>query len=243
MILQLRQHVGNLTDVRVEIHAGATYVNTIQGRLESLGANVVNPLEGLAIGQRLTWYTRERQAFDDQADRLIARLSDASHAMPISDRLNDTGTDLASAGLYSWWADSIGAKMLTTGLGHHVNPGLIYVGQAGATSKNGIPSKTTLESRLRQNHLGSNSGSSTLRRSLGSILAQSLRAEAIDEAALTDWMNTHLQVITVAVADPRLIGSLEQQVLDALNPPLNLQGVPESLIRNKLSNLRNKFTR
>lgn len=43
----------------IEIHAGAAYVNAIRPDLQSRGALIVEPLQGLRFGERLRWYESE----------------------------------------------------------------------------------------------------------------------------------------------------------------------------------------
>jgi hypothetical protein len=47
---------GPLSDKTVEIHAGSRYLDALRPHLERLGARIVDPLHGLAMGQRLAWY-------------------------------------------------------------------------------------------------------------------------------------------------------------------------------------------
>ena len=132
---------------------------------------------------------------------------------------------LRSPGIYSWWVDDAGAADLTTGLGHQIDAGLIYAGLAGATHSGGSPSSNTLWGRIATMHLGKSHEFSTLRRTLGSILASADQQLAINEVHLTRWMHAHLQVIAIPVADVDTLGDLETEILAALDPPLNLAKV------------------
>lgn len=203
-----------------------------------LGAEVVEPARGLTIGERLSWYTRAEAAFMEQAARFVTRLGDEARATSISKHLAiaDEGP-----GLYTWWVDPDGARSLSIGLGRLVDPGLIYVGQAGATSTNGIRSDATLRSRILRNHLGTSTRRSTLRWTLGSLLAHASGADSIDEDALTTWMHAHIRVKTVSVEDRRLIEALEKHVLAALDPPLNLRHMRPTSPRAALTKLRHRY--
>lgn len=79
---------------------------------------------------------------------------------------SDWPGDLKAAeqpGLYSWWVDESGAKMLSDGLGCTVAAGRIYAGQTGATKwPSGKAGTMTLAKRIGRNHLN---GPSTSRRS------------------------------------------------------------------------------
>ena len=87
-------------------------------------------------------------------------------------------------------------------------------------------------------HLGGNHEFSTFRRTLGSILAQANGAKHIDEDSLTEWMRRHLRVFTIPFDDRDALGRLERDVLDELDPPLNLQGMGASPLRRRLKELR-----
>ena len=61
----LRELSGSLEGKTIEVHAGSAYADAIREGLRSEGAQVVEPLAGLALGPRLAWYgrpTRRRAA-------------------------------------------------------------------------------------------------------------------------------------------------------------------------------------
>lgn len=128
-------------------------------------------------------------------------------------------------------------------------PGLVYAGQAGATRQpSGRRSDSTLLSRIGANHLRGSVGASTWRLALASILAAELSAVAIarpwdraSESALTTWMQQHLSVITVPIADEARLAALEREVLHRLDPPLNLDGMPATPLRSTLPARRRTF--
>ncbi len=145
--------------------------------------------------------------------------------------------------MYAWWVDEAGASDLTAGLGHRVEAGLIYVGQAGATRwPSGRRSSNTLQGRLVGMHLGSRADFSTFRRTLGAALGTSLGLEGPDDARLSEWMQEHLRVVVVPVPDGDVLGRLEQRLLERLDPPLNLQGRPPTPLRTSLSSLRRRWS-
>jgi len=145
---------------------------------------------------------------------------------------------LAHPGLYSWWSDAAGAADLARGLGHPLAPGLIYAGQAGATRwPSGKPSINTLRGRLAGMHLGGRANLSTFRLTLAAILSAGWDG-VLDEDRLTAWMEAHLAVIPVPIADADTLGVVEEAVLARLDPPLNLQHMPKTPLRRELSRLR-----
>ena len=90
-------------------------------------------------------------------------------------------------------------------------------------------------------HLGKKHEFSTLRRSLGAVLAEASRQDTIDEAQLTAWMHAHLRVVLVPVVDADTLDQLETAVLTELDPPLNLAKVAKTPLRQELSRLRKKY--
>lgn len=149
-----------------------------------------------------------------------------------------------SPGIYGWWFRSFPPDVpeegtLRSGLGH-----LLYVGIA----PNGPKSSRTLRHRLRD-HIHGPIGSSTLRRTLASVLATSLdlkftqtaanRASmsAEDDRRLTEWMSREAMVTWLVCDRP---WEVERHIL-ASGPrlPLNIQGSLDPFSRT-LSALRTK---
>ncbi|MDN5798258.1 MAG: hypothetical protein L0H79_21265 [Intrasporangium sp.] len=251
--------VGSLKGKIVEVHASEEYIRAIAEPLLAAGAVLVTPLAGLSLGQRQQWYAAHplpsQPAVPDVAEPettttnedlvgpFVDFLGDANHAMSIPDLLATERVRLQRPGLYSWWIDEEGSAQLGHALGYPLDPGLIYVGQAGASRMlSGRRSSNTLWSRIAGMHLGRKQEFSTFRRTLAALLFPSDSEGAIDEDALTEWMSRHLQVVTVPVANPDTLGQLEHDVLQRLDPPLNLQGMPPSTVRERLSQLRKRFS-
>lgn len=91
-------------------------------------------------------------------------------------------------------------------------------------------------------HLAGNHEFSTFRRTIGAILAAEIGSTDVDEQALSEWMRAHLRVVTISFDDRDELGRLEKRVLTALDPPLNLQGMPSSSVRRRLRELRRRLT-
>ncbi len=153
------------------------------------------------------------------------------------------------AGLYTWWVDSSGAEALAQGSGHHINRGLLYGGQAGATRwPSGKRSDQTLNGRIGSNHLGGSIRGSTFRRTLAALLVEHLRLQIVpgrkvglspqSEAELSQWMQAHLAVVVWPFSDRDALGAIEEKVLEELNPPLNLRGMVKTPLRAALSKAR-----
>lgn len=223
----------------IEVHAGAAYVDAVEEALRASGAIVSDRLKGLSFGRRLSWYLQRAGAGDDAA--IVAQLRDRSMSMSLPDFLATKGEGLRCPGMYSWWVDVSGANELSQGLGHQIDPGLIYAGLAGATRSGGSTSSNTLWGRIATMHLGKRHNFSTLRYSLGSILSAANGHPTIDEEQLTSWMHAHLRIVAVPVADADLLDALETVVLGELDPPMNLAKVPRTASRRRLSAFRREY--
>lgn len=170
---QLTRVVGPLRGLTIEIHASSAYVQQVASRMAAAGAVVVAPLEGLTMGQRLAWYRRGvpgvANGYDDEpvagsssrlpslreAADVLERLQLAETALSPAELVATGGQGLRQPGMYSWWVDGAGAATLSGGLGHRLEPGLIYAGLAGAThTKSGKESSNTLWGRISGMHLG-----------------------------------------------------------------------------------------
>lgn len=156
----------------------------------------------------------------------------------------------ANAGLYSWWADTE-AQELFLGEGRVPVGQFLYVGQAGATRwPSGRQSTATLKSRIRSNHIRGNLSSSTfrctisalLRRPLNLCLSEPGKLVPEDNRRVTRWIEDHLRIAIVPSEDRDTLESIEQAVLDTLDPPFNLDGRPQTDLRRRLTELRRDIT-
>lgn len=264
MVARLELLLGDLHDVRVEIHAGEVYVGGLVTQLHDAGVvEVVEPLKGLTWGRRGAWYdsagtedrdvdldvvgvvpaVREDTHDSEALAEVIGRLRDRDRTLSTAELLASDRAELSRPGLYSWWVDEAGARDLTAGLGHEVASGLIYAGLAGATRwPSGKASSNTLWSRLVGMHLGKKARFSTFRLTLGAVLSAQHGWASIDEAALTAWMHEHLRVASMPVGDADTRGALEGEVLEVLDPPLNLKGMTRTPLREELSRLRSQVS-
>lgn len=240
---QLEKELGSLSGKVVEIHAGKAYVRAVESSLKERGVNLTEPLKGLGMGYRLAWY-RARRSSPEDVTRLVKELGDESRRVSVDEFLTSSDASFDLPGIYAWWIDSVGAAELSVGFGpdEKLDSGLLYAGLAGATRTNGKSSKNTLRKRIATMHLGKRHTFSTLRWSVGSILAEAHEAAFIDEARLSEWMREHLQVIAVPFTDVETLGQIESAILSKLDPPLNLAKVSRKVPRRvRLSALRKKY--
>ena len=68
------------------------------------------------------------------------------------------------------------------------------------------------------------------------------RLDPEDRKRVCAWIKEHLKVAIAAYADRDSLEDLEKQVLKVLDPPLNLQGMPSTPVRSRLSSLRKRIT-
>ncbi len=254
---QLEQHEHGLGGRRIEVHAGAAYVDPLRRPLAARGAVLAVPLAHLRQGEQLAWYGRHRAAAppgprappppggagEASASDLARLLSDPARALSPKELRAGGHHDLMVPGLYSWWVDDHGAADLSRGLGIPVPSGLIYAGQAGATRwPSGHRTQGTLWGRITGMHLGGAAEFSTFRRTLAAILRPVLGLGTEDDQKLSAWISTRLGVNAVPVPDPDRLAEAETAVLDLLDPPLNLRGRPPTAIRARLAELRRDRT-
>jgi hypothetical protein len=245
--VRLEAELGSLAGGLLEIHAGATYADALDGPLIERGAKLLRPLEGLRQGEQLAWYNRAAappQAVivahePDEVAVALHVLTNASQSLDPGKLVSRGPRALNKPGLYSWWVDEVGVRDLSNGLGVMVRPGLIYAGQAGATRwPSGRRSRNTLWERIVGMHLDGSVEFSTFRKTLDAVLRGPLELRWSDDPRLSEWMRQHLRVIAWPHDDPDALGRMEAAVLRRLDPPLNLKGMNPSPVRDALQRLR-----
>jgi hypothetical protein len=187
------------------------------------------------------------------SDEDVSRALDALHRAPVIVSAAEWPMgldDLDKPGLYSWWVDASGAADLAAALNQELTAGRIYAGQTGATNwPSGRVGSMTLRQRLGGNHLRGSIRGSTFRRTLGACLVEPLGLALAEAGKLTpdserrlrSWMQTHLRVAVHPYPDRDALGDLERRVLAALDPPLNLEGMPRTVRRERLTALRRRL--
>jgi hypothetical protein len=134
-----------------------------------------------------------------------------------------------TAGFYAWWALT-GAIASVPATPHPLDPGweLLYVGIAPRDAN----SSQRLRTRVLDNHVGGNTGSSTFRFTLAALLREEPELDLHPEKRakkyvlpkgenkdLSVWQATHLSITWCEVEAPWL---LEPQIIEVMKPPLNL---------------------
>jgi len=150
-------------------------------------------------------------------------------------------------GFYAWWT----GPGTIPGVPYAWHPDrnrdlvLFYVGIA----PNGPKSSSTIRSRVIGNHLSGNTGSSTFRFSLASLLRPVLRLHPLrtetkvvlplaENRELTAWMNQHLRITWYACAEPWI---QEAGVIVPMGPPLNLADNHSHPFYGTVSKARSEF--
>ena len=137
-------------------------------------------------------------------------------------------------GVYGWWFRELPADIDIKNCETRDGRTLLYAGiSPKKPPTNGrAPSREALRSRIKTHYTGNAEGS-TLRLTLGCLLAESLDLElrrygsgkrfhfGIGEQQLSRWMDTNAFVSWLTVPDPWL---LETHLLGRLDLPLNLDG-------------------
>jgi hypothetical protein len=176
-------------------------------------------------------------AVNDEYDQDIKWLADwltdpdnaqACAKLPIGPELG------ASPGIYGWHGDEVATELVINALGP-VGAGPLYLGR---TSR-------AMNKRIIRDHMR-NTKVSTLRRSLAAILWDELdlrcpapnTIDPVSESRLTLWMIEHLSVTAIPIGELSNIPMIEADVLEHLDPPLNLNKVGRTPSRTKLRALR-----
>jgi hypothetical protein len=251
----LAERFKDLNGAVFEVHAGSHYRTAIAAPLQREGGAITAPLANLSLGRQLAWYAaaehspRRRHCQPEEVHAAVDALGLGAHRVR-ADSWPSTLSGLDQCGLYSWWTDSAGAADLSSGLDHQLPAGRIYAGLTGATKwPSGKTGKMTLRRRIGGNHLRGTIDSSTFRRTLAAALRERLRLEFAapgrlvieSELALSGWIREHLEVAVHPFDDRDALASLERAVLSALDPPLNLDGMPPSALRSQLTRLRTEL--
>lgn len=155
----------------------------------------------------------------------------------------------AEAGVYGWWFRSLPARIDISGCSRRQGLTLLYVGiSPDRPPVNGrAASKQNLRKRLRQ-HYTRTAAASTLRRTLGCLLAEELgvhlqligssgrRTNFGDgEHLLSEWMAANAFVSWLVREQP---WELEDELIQKLDLPLNLKGNQRNPFHSTLTQKR-----
>ena len=148
-------------------------------------------------------------------------------------------------GFYAWWTKP-GSIPHVPPCPHPRIPDLhlFYVG----ISPSGPTSRQTIRKRVIGNHMRGNTGSSTFRLTLASLLFEAKgwspirKTDALlvreENAALSTWQQQHLRIAWAPYPRP---WEIEHEVIRQLQPPLNLAGNKTHPFAGELSAARRRF--
>lgn len=206
--------------------------------------------------QRRVGAERRRLATADEVAAAIRALDREAEPIPVRDWPGElTGVD--EPGLYAWWVDRAGASDFSIGTGIRIRTGRIYAGQTGATYwPSGKTPETTLQTRIGSNHLGGRAGAgrirgSTFRFTLSAALFRPLDLKVIgprelrleSELKLSRWMRAHLRIAVHPFSERDPLKNLEDQVLQVLDPPLNIDRMKPTALRCRVWAERERIRR
>jgi len=145
-------------------------------------------------------------------------------------------------GVYGWWFDRVPGGVPVDGVERRGGRWLLYVGIARSKATGAA----TLRSRICGNHLHGTARRSTLRKTLGCLLADEIGLSPVrlsgakyhfgeDEPKLTTWMEAHARVCWVDTPRP---WEVESELFKAIHLPLNIQHNPTNAYRKELKALR-----
>jgi len=166
----------------------------------------------------------------DNIDTTVSGLAKPERLWSRSECLSRPTPVPGAPGLYGWYFRELPAGFDASDCVHRYGCALLYVGIAPtrALGNNGLPSTSSLRSRIRIHYAG-NAESSTLRLTLGSLLAATLnlsrdparRSKSFGEGErrISNWMAENAYVTWVVHDKP---WSIEEQVIASLNLPFNL---------------------
>lgn len=160
---------------------------------------------------------------------VVACLERAPIGLDVATTAAEDGGVPATDGFYAWWVRR-GALSGVPERAHPTEPDLdlLYVGISPASAS----STQNLRARLLDNHIGGNTGSSTFRFALASLLLSELNLrprktatkvvlDKDDNIRLRQWQSKNLRLTWCERPDP---WEIEGEVIAAMKSPLNAAG-------------------
>lgn len=162
--------------------------------------------------------------------------------------VNDGRLIPEAGGIYAWYFDEAPPEVPVSGCHTHRGWKLLYVGISPSRPVVRRTAHQTLRKRL-QAHLSGNAEGSTLRRTLGILLAETLGIALRrvgssgrrmtftpdGEARLSAWMDRHVRIAWLVCDTP---WALESVMLETCSLPLNLKGNDHHPFAPRLKQLR-----
>jgi hypothetical protein len=266
VVARLESMVGSLDQMLVRVNAPNEFIGPLFTHLQDAGAVVSSGSVGLSLPPTVARRgpsdspsaglhgvpadapeedAHEDVDLDDEADADIVtldqrspaslHLADLRHAVPAA----DVSSLPTSSGLYGWFVDPAGARDLNRSLMLPVRAGLIFVGQVGGSSWQALADPVlNLRDHVERIQLHGRVRASTFRMTLATVLRDHLRMTSLEDPVLTTWMLRHLSVSAWSCDNFGALRELEQVVVGELDPPLNVDHLPASEYRARLSQMR-----
>ncbi|WP_456697435.1 DUF7669 domain-containing protein [Aeromicrobium sp. P5_D10] len=239
VVARLESLVGSLDGLSIRVDAPDAFIGPLFADLQESGAVVSSGNLELPVVRR----HESAQAHHDIAEVTPIRpaVAIARHLADPENQLQLSELDMApeSAGLYGWCVDPIGARTLNRCLRLPIRPGVLFVGQAGASGLSiGVEPVRSLRDQIETVQLRGRARASTFRMALATILQQHLQMKSLDDPRLTEWMTEHLSVTVWPSDDVTELRDLAQFVIAEINPPLNVDDLPVADYRLRLSQMR-----
>jgi hypothetical protein len=164
-----------------------------------------------------------------------AHLLDPRHIVPAT----DTRLLPGQPGLYAWFVDASGARMLNRCLKLPVREGLVFVGQVGGSSWHSLADPVlNVRDHVERIQLHGRTRASTFRMTLATVLGEHLAMASLEDPKLTAWMLQHLSVSAWGSEHVGRLSAVEQLVVGELDPPLNVDHLPATEYRSRLNQMR-----
>lgn len=236
VVARLQSLIGSLRDKTVRVDAPDAFIGPLFADLQEAGAIVTS---GTFASKSRPQATPEPGAVPTSAaSEAGAHLADARHAAPAS----ETGSLPDAPGLYAWFVDPVGARILNRCLMLPVRAGLVFVGQVGGSSwQTSSDPVRNLRDHIEQVQLHGQSRGSTFRMVLATVLREYLGMNSMEDPRLTQWMFQHLSVSTWVSERVGSLQALEELVVSELNPVLNVDHLSGTQYRTRLNQMRSSL--
>jgi hypothetical protein len=142
-------------------------------------------------------------------------------------------------GLYAWFVDAEGARVLNRCLKLPVREGLVFVGQVGGSTWHSTADPVlNVRDHVERIQLHGRTRASTFRMTLATVLGEHLGMTSLEDPKLTAWMTKHLSISAWGSSHVGRLAEVEQLVIAEVNPPLNVDHLPATEYRSRLNQMR-----
>lgn len=249
VVARLRSLVGPLGGQRVRVHAPDAFLGPLFAVLQEVGA-VVTSGTFVAPQPPVVEQIAEPEPEEPPAPPApevvpVSRSSvAAAHLLDVGNvrPAGDTDALPEAPGLYAWFVDPDGARVLNRCLMLPVRSGLLFVGQVGGSTWQTLADPVrTLRDHIEHVQLRGQARGSTFRTVLSTVLREHLGMTSADDRRLTEWMLQHLSVSTWVSENVGRLHALEQLVAGELNPPLNVDHLSGTQYRIRINQMRSSL--